>query len=62
MEREGLRTIQNSPFHLTSPRVGGPRRQMEQTGSSHIFEQVEVWEADNVTWGCTKNRKNLPAF
>ena len=28
----------------------------------HSFEQVEVGKADIVTWGCTKTRKNLPAF
>ena len=30
--------------------------------ASHSFKQVEVWEADHVTWGCTIAKQNLPAF
>ena len=65
MGREGSPTIQTGPFYLASHEWECHEDKWNRQGEFSCFsyfERVEVWEADHMTWGCTKNRKNIPAF
>ena len=56
MEREDPPTIQivHSTSRVEAMKTNGTDR--ENSHASRSFEQLEVWEADHVSWGSTRTK------